>query len=160
MKILRKSIIAILAGIVLLLAPQAFARSQAQPKLDTSLLIITTSSGEHRFEVEMALNSEQRSMGLMFRAAPAPAEGMLFDFEVEETVMMWMKNTPASLDMIFISAEGRIVAVSENTKPFSENTISSRRPVRFVLEVAAGTVRRLAVKPGDRVRNVLLGDSL
>ncbi len=46
----------------------------------------------------------------------------------------------------------------EQTTPFSLATISSRVQVRAVLEVPAGTVKRLGVKPGDRIRNVIFGN--
>jgi uncharacterized protein len=64
---------------------------------------------------------------------------------------MWMKNTYISLDMIFIRADGRIARIAENTVPHSEATISSGVPVKAVLEVIAGTAKRLGIAPGDRV---------
>jgi len=62
-----------------------------------------------------------------------------------------MKNTFISLDMIFISNEGLIVTIVEDTTPFSTDTISSGHPVRAVLEVKGGTAERLGIRPGDRV---------
>jgi uncharacterized membrane protein (UPF0127 family) len=62
-----------------------------------------------------------------------------------------MRNTPLSLDMVFIHADGTVYRVEENTEPFSERGIPSGAPVRYVLEVLAGTARRIGLAPGDRV---------
>jgi hypothetical protein len=114
-------------------------------------LEIVTGSGVHVFDVEMAASEEQRRTGLMYRKELPPGRGMLFDFEGEGPITMWMKNTYVSLDMIFIRGDGRIARIAENTTPLSEATISSGAPVKAVLEVVGGTARRLGIAPGDRV---------
>ena len=76
---------------------------------------------------------------------------MLFDFGPEQDISMWMKNTYIPLDMLFIRGDGQIHRIEANTEPHSERVISSDGKVRAVLEVIAGTVKRLGVKPGDRV---------
>jgi len=55
-----------------------------------------------------------------------------------------MKNTFIPLDMIFIRADGRILRIAENTVPQSEALVPSGGPVRAVLEVIAGTAKKLA----------------
>ena len=80
---------------------------------------------------------------------------MLFDFSPEQQVQMWMRNTFISLDMIFIRADGRILRIAENTEPLSERIIDSGGPVRGVLEVVAGTAKKLGIAPGDRVAHPL-----
>jgi uncharacterized membrane protein (UPF0127 family) len=77
--------------------------------------------------------------------------GMLFDFEREQDVAFWMKNTYIPLDMIFIRANGRILRIAENTTPLSLQTVPSGGPVRGVLEVIGGTARKLGIAPGDQV---------
>ena len=94
----------------------------------------------------------------MHRAEIAPDHGMLFDFKRDRMVSMWMRNTFIPLDMLFLSAEGEVVTIAENTVPHSEKTVSSRVRVRAVLELAAGTVQRLAVKPGDKVTHEMFGN--
>jgi uncharacterized membrane protein (UPF0127 family) len=96
-----------------------------------------------------------RARGLMFRRSLAPDRGMLFDFARVEPVSMWMKNTYVSLDMIFIRPNGTVARVAENTEPLSTRTVSSGEPVLAVLEVVAGTAKRLGIKPGDRVEHPL-----
>jgi uncharacterized membrane protein (UPF0127 family) len=114
-------------------------------------LEIVTASGVHPFSVEIAETDEERARGLMFRKEMPDGKGMLFDFKVEQPVAFWMKNTYVSLDMIFIKADGRILSIAENTTPLSERGVPSGGPVRGVLEVVAGTAKKLGIKPGDRV---------
>lgn len=114
-------------------------------------LEIVTKSGVHVFSVELAVTTEERARGLMFRKELPEGQGMLFDFRPEQPVSMWMENTYISLDMIFIRSNGRIARIAENTEPLSREIISSGGPVGAVLEVVAGTARKLGIAPGDKV---------
>ena len=65
-----------------------------------------------------------RARGLMFRRHMAADHGMLFDFEQDQPVTMWMKNTYLPLDMVFIAADGTVRHVHANAVPMSTDTIS------------------------------------
>ncbi len=114
-------------------------------------LEIASKTGVHVFAVELAVTDEERQKGLMFRRSLPPSYGMLFDFKRDQEVSFWMHNTYVSLDMIFIRSDGRIVRIAENTETESDKLIPSQGPVRFVLEVVAGTAKKLGIEPGDRV---------
>ena len=114
-------------------------------------LEIVAKTGVHVFAVELAVNDEDRARGLMFRKELPEGQGMLFDFQREQEISMWMRNTYIPLDMIFINSDGRIRRIAENTEPLSERTIPSGGPVRGVLEVIGGTAKKLGLAPGDRV---------
>lgn len=120
-------------------------------------LEIVTRNGVQVFSVEMATTEQEKQTGLMYRKELADGKGMLFDFNPEQEVSMWMKNTFVSLDMIFIRADGRILRIAENTEPMSTRIISSQGPARAVLEVVAGTAQKYGIRPGDRVGHPLFG---
>jgi uncharacterized membrane protein (UPF0127 family) len=122
---------------------------------ELQLLEIITSSGVQPFSVEVMRTDEEREKGLMFRKELPEGQGMLFDFHPEQNVAMWMKNTLIPLDMIFIQSNGRILRIAENTQVQSEKIIPSGGPVRGVLEVIAGTAKKLGIRPGDRVAHPL-----
>jgi uncharacterized membrane protein (UPF0127 family) len=115
-----------------------------------STLEIVSKSGVHAFSFELAATEAERSRGLMFRKELPEGHGMLFDFEKDQPVSFWMHNTYISLDMIFITGDGRIVRIAENTEPLSDRLIPSGAPIRAVLEVIAGTARKFGIAPGDR----------
>jgi uncharacterized membrane protein (UPF0127 family) len=139
---------------LLLLGGSARAR-EAEPALEP--LAIVTTAGVVRFEVEVARRAKVRERGLMFRQSLAPDRGMLFLFGSEQRLSFWMKNTYLSLDMIFIRKNGRIAAVVVDTVPLSEASISPDVRVSAVLEVNAGTAKRLHIAVGDEVRHEAFG---
>jgi uncharacterized membrane protein (UPF0127 family) len=133
------------------------AEDKLAPRLNLEKLDIVTSSGTHAFSVEVMRSEPERERGLMFRRFLAKDRGMLFDFNAERVVMMWMKNTYLPLDMIFIARTGKVIGVAENAVPLSEKIISSGVPAYAVLEVPAGTVARLGLRIGDSVRHSVFG---
>jgi uncharacterized membrane protein (UPF0127 family) len=143
---------------VMLIAGAASGGAQAQATFDRTTLSIETAKGSHEFDIELALAPDQQSQGLMFRRELAVDAGMLFFHQRERVASMWMRNTFVPLDMLFVASDGKIVHIVERTVPQSLATISAGKPVRAVLEVNAGTVRRLAIKSGDRLIHPLFGN--
>jgi uncharacterized membrane protein (UPF0127 family) len=134
-----------------LVASSPTARGAEQQTLE-----IASKTGVHVFAVELAVTDEERARGLMYRRSVPESYGMLFDFKRDQGVTMWMRNTYVSLDMIFIQSDGRIRRIAENTETESDKIISSGGPVRAVLEVVAGTARKLGIEAGDRVATPIL----
>jgi uncharacterized membrane protein (UPF0127 family) len=130
-----------------------------QPELPKEKLVIVTRDGvQHELNVEMALSSEQQIVGEMFRPGVPADGGMLFDWKTPRETQMWMRNTVAPLDMIFINPDGTIHSIVENAVPESLAVIDSRGPVRATLEVAAGTAARLDIRVGDKVLQKIFGN--
>ncbi|MEM9223457.1 MAG: DUF192 domain-containing protein [Pseudomonadota bacterium] len=115
------------------------------------IAVLVTAQGAHSFTVEIADDPVERATGLMFREQMDRDRGMLFDFASEALRAFWMKNTPLPLDIIYIAADGRVVSIARNTTPFSTDTIPSKSPARFVLEVNAGVADEIGLLPGDRL---------
>ncbi len=148
---------------MLALAPIA-ARAQepnitkAQPELPKEKLVIITRDGvRHDFRVEMAITPDQQTVGLMFRPSVPADGGMLFVWATPHASQMWMRNTIAPLDMVFINADGTIRSIAENTVPESLAIIDSHGPVRATLELAAGVTARLGIRVGDKVEQKVFG---
>ena len=146
---MRRVLLAVLAVVSLFTLPLGRAGLLAAAELQP--LEIASKSGVHVFAVELASTPQEQAMGLMFRRELPEGRGMLFDFHRDQPTSFWMKNTYIPLDMIFIRGDGRILRIAENTVPLSETLIPSGGPVRAVLEVIAGTAKRLGIAPGDRV---------
>jgi len=118
-------------------------------------LSIDTASGKHAFDVEVMRTDEEHARGMMYRRSLAPDKGMLFEFPAEKVASFWMQNTYVSLDMIFIRADGTIHRIEARAEPLSTRSISSGAPVLAVLEVPAGTAKRLGIVPGDHVSHAM-----
>jgi uncharacterized protein len=113
--------------------------------------IVTTGGETHVFSAYIADTPEARSRGLMYVTRLELDRGMLFDFESPRPVYIWMKNTPLSLDILFIDEHGLIARIEPRTRPFSTAAIPSGSDVRAVLELNGGTAARLGIATGDRV---------
>ena len=87
----------------------------------------------------------------MGRTHLAPDAGMLFHFDEDAPRTMWMKNTLIPLDMLFISANGEILAIHEQARPGDLTDIDSPGPIRDVLEIAGGRARALGIGVGSRI---------
>jgi uncharacterized membrane protein (UPF0127 family) len=127
--------------------------SKPQASLAKEDLVIVTHDGKpHLFHVEMAVTPDQQEIGLMWRTSVAADQGMLFDSGAPQIAAMWMKNTLIPLDMLFIAADGRVAAVTEDAVPQSLAVISSGVPVRATLELQAGIAEALDIRVGDKVQ--------
>lgn len=121
----------------------------------TDRLVVESAGGRRTLQVEIAETPRQRAQGLMWRKHIPPGAGMLFDFKITQPVIMWMKNTFVSLDMLFITEKGVILNIARNTTPHSTEHIPSAGPVRAVLELPAGAAREYGIRAGDRVAHAI-----
>lgn len=141
--------------LMLLLTLGTAAPAAAQ---DLSSLTIETADGERRFAVELADDAASRRRGLMFRQSMPLDHGMLFDFEREQPLSFWMKNTPLPLDIIFIDRRGIIVHIHHRAVPYDETPIPSEKPASAVLEINGGVARLIGISEGNQVRHRIFGD--
>lgn len=123
----------------------------------SSLPVLTIRSpegDEARFYVEVADEPQERSQGLMNRPELPLNQGMLFVFDEQKPVSFWMKNTLIPLDIIFIDADGTVVAV-ETMQPCESDpctTYPSGAPALYALEVNAGQARQYNIVAGSTVQ--------
>ena len=106
--------------------------------------------GAATITAELALTSDQRERGLMFRKSLADGKGMLFVFDNDQLLNFWMKNTLISLSIAWIGSDGVIKGVADMSA-LDLSGVSSERSVRYALEVPLGWFERAGVKVGDRV---------
>jgi uncharacterized membrane protein (UPF0127 family) len=133
--------------LVVLTVLSSVSACQAQPKVT-----ISTKGREVEFLVEIADTAGKRQMGLQYRQNLADDRGMIFLFPSESVQTFWMKNTPISLDMIFINRNRKIVGIVERAVPFSLDSRSVKEPSQYVLEINGGLARRNGIQTGDSVR--------
>jgi len=135
------------ASPVLAAQPASYLRDFSR----TRAIIETSANVCLMLELYLADSREQQAQGLMFIKQMDELEGMLFRYGRDAKIMMWMKNTYMSLDMLFIQSDGEIVHIAPQTRPMSTDRISSQQAIRFVLELNAGTAERWSIEPGDRL---------
>jgi uncharacterized membrane protein (UPF0127 family) len=129
----------------------ACASAAADEALKSLPLSFVTSAGTSSFTAEIADTPETKQHGLMYRETMADDAAMLFVYKPPGTASFWMENTKLPLDMIFVQPDGAIKAIAQDAVPMSEDVITVPGPVSAVIEVKAGTARRLGLKKGDHV---------
>jgi uncharacterized membrane protein (UPF0127 family) len=118
---------------------------------------VQSAGGGHTFQVQLASTQDEQSQGLKGRTDIADDGGMLLaPFPPDgggqpARGAMWMKDTPTSLDMVFIGADHTIKHIVADTKPNDETLISTGVPVVAVLELKGGQVAANGIKEGDAV---------
>lgn len=122
---------------------------------------LTVESGEqsHAFDVQIADDPMETARGLMFRPEIAPDFGMLFVFPDVAERSFYMRNTCASLDIIYVRADGEISSIVRNAVPYSLRSLPSNGPAKAVLEIAGGRAAELGIEPGDLVVHPRLGNA-
>ena len=127
------------------------ADDTGRKKLDR--LTVASGNSQHSFKVEIADTPAAQRKGLMHRDHLAKDRGMLFVFDKRRVRSFWMKNTNIALDMLFISKNGKIRHIHHDATPNSRKSISSRVPVRAVLEINGGLARQYGIEKGDIVHH-------
>jgi uncharacterized membrane protein (UPF0127 family) len=157
----RAAVQTLLLVIAALALPAAAPGSDERVKLDAlpleRIVLETRGSGPHDYRAWRADTPETRSRGLMYVAALAEDQAMIFIYDEPQIVSMWMKNTYLPLDMLFVDARGCIVKIAERTKPLSLASIESGKPVVLVVEIKGGGAAAVGAKAGDRLRRPDVG---
>lgn len=109
----------------------------------------------HRFSTELATDAPSREHGLMMRSMLAADHGMLFVFPETTPQGFWMKNTLIPLDILYFDADRRLVSLQLDVPPCKADPCPiypSEAPARYVLELSAGTARRIGAASGDELK--------
>lgn len=128
----------------------AIADDALEGAFPASSIVISASGGAcYQFDVYVAATGAQSRRGLMHVRHLEARTGMLFVYRDDAVRSMWMKNTLIPLDMLFIFEDGIIESIATDTEPLSLASVASGEPVRYVLELNAGTAARLGIRAGD-----------
>ncbi len=117
----------------------------------------TIEMGAEKFKVEVADTSIKKQLGLSGRKSLDKDKGMIFPFSEIKPQVFWMKGMLIPIDIIW-ARDGVIVGVSENATPepgIIERNLTvyeSHEPVNLVIEVSSGTVKRLGLVLGDKIK--------
>jgi uncharacterized membrane protein (UPF0127 family) len=107
-----------------------------------------------RFTTELATDDASRERGLMMRTDLPADHSMLFVFPDSEPRWFWMKNTLVPLDILYFDTERKLVSMQLDVPPCKADPCASYpsdAPARYVLELRAGTARRIGAQTGDEL---------
>ncbi len=118
---------------------------------DLSILKVDTDSIISNFDIEIAETEYETQTGLMYRASMEENQGMLFIFPKEAMRSFYMKNTEFPLDIIYIDGNQKIASFQKNAQPYDETGLTSKVPIKYVLEVNAGLSDKMGLQVGDSI---------
>ncbi len=107
-------------------------------------------------DIEIARTIFQKAKGLMGRKDLPDDYGMLFDLGKDKKEGFWMFFMKIPIDIIFINSKKEIVDIKHCAKPLSIDPGTWKiyypeNPARWVLEMNAGSMKRLKTKIGDKL---------
>jgi uncharacterized membrane protein (UPF0127 family) len=116
------------------------------------------------FRCELCLDEDSRSAGMGARGEFPEGTAMIFVHPRPRLLHYWMKDCLIELDIVYVDANGRIATMYEARRErLRQKTetleayearlprYSSKRQVKYVIELPAGTIARLKPKVGERV---------
>ncbi len=103
------------------------------------------------FDIEIAESEYETQTGLMYRESMEDLQSMLFIFSDVAMHSFYMKNTEFALDIIFIDENQKIASIQKNAQPLDERGLSSKVPVKYVLEINSGLSNNLNIAVGDSI---------
>jgi uncharacterized membrane protein (UPF0127 family) len=109
--------------------------------------------GDATVTAAFAQTEAEHELGLSYTKKLPDGYGMLFFFDSPQVPAFWMKGMNYPLDMIWVSADNRVVAIDADIAPATyPDTFSPDVPVKYVLEVPAGFAARNTIRPGSMLQ--------
>lgn len=105
-----------------------------------------------RFSAELATTEAAREHGLMARRRLSEGHAMLFAFPDSAPRGFWMKNTLIALDILYFDQDHQLVSTQHDVPPCTADPCPiypSEGPAQYVLELPAGTARKIGTRRGD-----------
>lgn len=136
---------AFLTGVLFVRCSNEEPSNNTKKKLERTLhfernIVFLSTKGDTLTTIKAAVadNDEERNQGLMDVKNLPKDKGMLFIFEDNQPRSFWMANTPLPLDIIFVNEHYEIVRIYHNAQPFSEKSLPSEQPAKYVIETNGG----------------------
>lgn len=129
-------------------APERYQTNNLQPTTNDQILKI----GDSIIKIELADTPDKISLGLSGRESLEKGSGMLFIMPTSAKHGFWMKNMNFPIDIIWIDDTWVVAGVERNAQPESyPETFAPDSPVKYVLEVPAGTSDEFGIDTGAKV---------
>ncbi|MDB5245221.1 MAG: hypothetical protein JWN90_326 [Parcubacteria group bacterium] len=137
--------------------PSAVSFTQSSETVSTTTMTIgtstTTASSIQPMRFEIVTTDAAQERGLGGRADIPQNYGMLFVFPVAKQYGFWMKDMLTSIDMIWLSDKGTILAIDASVSPATyPKGFYPPQPVRLVLETRAGEAARRGWSVGTTIQ--------
>ncbi|MDE1724896.1 MAG: DUF192 domain-containing protein [Thaumarchaeota archaeon] len=113
-------------------------------------------------DVQIAETDAQKVRGLMFQNQLPDDQGMIFVFNQEQVVPIWMLNMQFPLDIIWFDANGNVVHMEKNVPPCKSAletatcTVQNAdgKKAKYVLEVTGGFTGKFHITENSKMQTI------
>jgi Na+/H+ antiporter NhaD/arsenite permease-like protein/uncharacterized membrane protein (UPF0127 family) len=117
-------------------------------QMTVSVVSPDTAVSAWTFRVVLVCDTVQkREQGLQGFRPLISGEAALFVFDTPEPASFWMGSVAFPIDIIFVSPDKEVVRIYPSCRPGSPDLYPSGKPVKWVIETAAGS----GIRVGDRI---------
>ncbi len=115
-------------------------------------------------DVQIAESDAQKTRGLMFQDELPYDQGMIFVFNQEQVVPIWMLNMQFPLDIIWFDGSGNVIHMAKNVQPCKsalETAICTvdnggGKMAKYVLEVTSGFIDKFKVTKNSKLQIIFI----
>lgn len=131
----------------------SFSGNNPPQPIPTTTEILETKTmkiGDFVLNVEIADSNEERVRGLSGREKLEEGNGLLFVFEEEREVGIWMKDMNFPIDIAWLDKNKKIIHIEHNVSPETYPKIfTSPTHSLYVLETNAGFFQKFDIRVGN-----------
>jgi uncharacterized membrane protein (UPF0127 family) len=145
---------AVIAMLLLMAAALPVLAQESVAPPHGPLPVVKVTLAHAHYITQVATTDDSRAYGLMNRTTLPADHAMLFVFRHAEPRWFWMKDTKIPLDILFFDAQRRLVSMQLDALPCKADPCKvypSGKPAQFVLELAAGSAKRIGVGEGAQL---------
>ncbi len=126
------------------------SKPEADSLTDASTIKLKHTNSNKVLSAQVAVSEAKKAQGFMNDNNIGDNDAMLFIFGSLQELTFWMKDTPTSLDIIFLDNDMKVVSFYVNTKPNQTTEIyPSIFPARYAIETKAGWANSVKLTTGD-----------
>lgn len=113
------------------------------------------------YHLQLADTESAREQGLSGVEKLSPNGGLLMKFDSDYPWGIWMKDMDIPLDIIWLDNAKKVVYIKENVSPTQGTHVimQPKKPSRYVIELASGSVAAAGIKVGQQAEFNLEGES-
>ena len=112
---------------------------------------ISLSVGRATLAAEVVQKPAELKKGLAGRKKLESQQAMLFVFPQDKRWTIWMKGMDIPLDILWLDANKKVIHIETDVQPDGEphKEYQPDKPARYVVEAAAGVVKRYGIRVGQ-----------
>lgn len=141
------TLIAIIGLLAAFIGQKSLSDCSRNVRPDTEIKI-----GQATLSAEITKTDAARQKGLGGRRCLADNQAMLFQFDQPGRYSFWTKDMKFPIDIIWLSADKKVVYVKSNVSPKSyPQSFVNEQPAQYVIEMKAGQANQLHLNSGTSI---------